>query len=259
VESPHATRLPVSLAIALLKDRNGEIHLDLPVTGSLDDPKFSVWGVIFQILGNLLAKAATSPLALLGAAFGGGEELRYAEFEYGRPLLTEVSAKKIETLAKAMRDRPGVKLDLTAYVDPERDRESLRTLAFERKLRAQKALDLSKRGPTGFSVDQVTVEPKEYEKYLRMAYKVEKFEKPKNALGITKHLPVPEVEKLIYTHIQIGPEDLRALAGQRAAAAKEALVKGQVAPERIFIVEAKALTSEGKSGLRQSRVDFVIK
>jgi uncharacterized protein involved in outer membrane biogenesis len=259
VDSPHATRLPVSLAIALLKDRNGEIRLDLPVSGSLDDPKFSVWGVIFQILGNLLAKAATSPLALLGAAFGGGEELRYAEFEYGRPALTDASATKLETLAKAMRDRPGVRLDLTAYVDAGRDQEALRTLAFERKLRAQKALDLSRRGPTGFSVDQVTLEPKEYEKYLRMAYAAEKFAKPKNALGITKHLPVPEVEKLIYTHIQIGPEDLRALAAQRAAAAKEALVKGQVAPERIFIVEARAQAPAAKGDIRQSRVDFVIK
>jgi hypothetical protein len=92
-----------------------------------------------------------------------------------------------------------------------------------------------------------------------MAYAAEKFAKPKNALGITKHLPVPEVEKLIYTHIQIGPEDLRALAAQRAAAAKEALVKGQVAPERIFIVEARAQAPAAKGDIRQSRVDFVIK
>ena len=72
VESPKATKLPVKLAVALLKDRKGEIKLDLPVTGSLDDPKFSVWGVILKILINLISKAATSPFSLLGAVFGGG-------------------------------------------------------------------------------------------------------------------------------------------------------------------------------------------
>ena len=75
IESPQATKLPVRLAVALLKDRKGEIKLDLPVTGSLDDPKFSVWRIILKIILNLVAKAATSPFALLGAAFGGGEEL----------------------------------------------------------------------------------------------------------------------------------------------------------------------------------------
>lgn len=76
VESPDATKLPVKLAIALLKDRKGEIKLDIPVKGSLKDPEFSLGGVIIKILINLLVKAATSPFALLGAMFGGGEEMR---------------------------------------------------------------------------------------------------------------------------------------------------------------------------------------
>ena len=90
VESPQATKLPVRLAVALLKDRKGEIKLDLPVTGSLNDPKFSVWKIIVKIITNLIAKAATSPFALLGAAFGGGEELSYMEFDYGSAVITEL-------------------------------------------------------------------------------------------------------------------------------------------------------------------------
>ena len=95
VESPQATHLPVKLAVALLKDRKGEIKLDLPVTGSLDDPKFSVWHIIVHIFVNLIAKAATSPFALLGAVFGGGgEELSYIEFDYGSTVITEPNLKK---------------------------------------------------------------------------------------------------------------------------------------------------------------------
>ena len=69
VESDKATNLPVRLAVALLKDRKGEIHLNLPVTGRTDDPKFSIWGLVGQVLKNLLVKAATSPFALL-SSFG---------------------------------------------------------------------------------------------------------------------------------------------------------------------------------------------
>ena len=71
MDSPTATSLPVKLAVALLKDRNGEIHLDIPVTGSIDDPQFSIWSIIWQIIGNLITKAVTSPFALLGSMFGG--------------------------------------------------------------------------------------------------------------------------------------------------------------------------------------------
>ena len=80
VDSPDATSLPVSLAIALLKDRSGEISLDIPVSGNLDDPEFSVGGVIIQVLVNLVAKAATSPFALLASLIPEGQDLQYLFF-----------------------------------------------------------------------------------------------------------------------------------------------------------------------------------
>jgi hypothetical protein len=85
VESPDATHLPVRLAIALLKDRNGQILLDVPVEGSLDDPKFRVGRVVWHTILNILTKAATSPFSLLGALVGGsGEELSYQDFSAGQ-------------------------------------------------------------------------------------------------------------------------------------------------------------------------------
>jgi hypothetical protein len=229
------------------------------VSGSLDDPQFSVWGVVTKLLGNLITKAATSPMALLGTLVGGGEELRNVEFEYGTTTLTEASGKRIETLAKAMRERPALKLDVTAYVDPERDREALRKAAFDMKVRAQKALDVSRRDRRPVSAEQVSVEQTEYEKYLRKAYDAEKFPKPRNALGLTKSLPVAEMEKLMYAHIQVTDEELRTLAAARAQAAKDELVAGQVATDRIFVLEPRPAPPKGKGDARLSRVDFVIK
>jgi len=260
VDSPEATNLPVKLAIALLKDRKGEIKLDIPVTGSLDDPEFSIWKIILKILVNLIAKAATSPFALLGSVFGGGEELGFVEFDYGRDTITEQNMKKLDTIEKALSDRPALKMDIEGHVDMENDREGLKQYLFHRKFKAQKLKDMIKKGEPPIPVDDVQIEKKEYEKYLKMAYTEEKFPKPKNIIGMDKDLPSPEMEKLVLTHIEIKEGDLRSLAVQRAMKVKESILKsGKVEPERIFILEPKSLAPEKKEKLKESRVDLKLK
>lgn len=260
VESPGATKLPVKLAVALLKDRRGQIKLDIPVTGSLDDPQFSVWKIVIKVLVNLLSKAATAPFALLGSLFGGGEELGYVEFDYGRDILTDANAKKIDTLTKALQEKSSLRLDITGYVDVERDKEGLKQYLLQKKVKTQKLKDLLKKSSESITVDEVKIEPQEYEKYLRLAYKAEKFPKPRNAIGLEKTIPVEEMEKLMLTNTEVKDEDLRSLATQRSAKVKDAILKtGQVEAGRLFVVEPKSLTPEKKEKLKESRVDFTLK
>ncbi len=260
VESPQATKLPVKFGISLLKDRKGEIRLDVPVTGRLDDPKFSVFKIVLQVIGNLLVKAATSPFALVSALMGGGEQLEYAEFEYGSAEVKDETVKKLETIAKALQERPELRLDVEGHVDMEKDRDALKTLFFQRKMKAQKMKETVKKGQTPVPVDEITIEPKEYERYLTKAYKEEKFPKPKNFIGFEKGIPVPEMEKLMLTNTEVKEEDLRDLASQRAKRVKDFLVQeGKVDPERIFLVEAKSLSPEKKEKLKDSRVVFALK
>ncbi|MGZ8431687.1 MAG: DUF748 domain-containing protein [Candidatus Deferrimicrobiaceae bacterium] len=260
VDSPDATKLPVRLAVALLKNRKGEIQLDLPVSGSLDDPKFSAWGVVIKIIVNLLVKAATSPFALLGAIFGGGEELSYLEFESGQEKLDAPGEAKLQTLVKALHDRPALKLEIAGHVDKEKDREALLQLLFDRKVRSQKLKDLVGKGGEAPSLDNVVVDAKEYPEYLKRAYRAEKFPKPRNLLGMAKDLPVPEMEKLMHAHIQVTDDDLHLLAQRRAQAVKDYLLASkQVEPGRVFLVEPKALAPEKKENQRDSRVVFVLK
>jgi flagellar motor protein MotB len=260
VDSPDATKLPVQLAVALLKDRSGEIHLDLPVTGSIDDPKFSIWGVVWKIIGNLLVKAATSPFALLGAIFGGGEQLSYLEFAPGIADIPAAEEGKLGNLAKALHDRPALKLEIEGHVDMEKDREGMRQQIFLRKVAAQRRADLASTGRPAPALDNVRIDAAEYPKYLTRAYKAEKFPKPRNIIGMAKDLPVPEMEKLMLTHIQVTDDDLRQLAVERASHVRDRLVaSGKVEPGRIFLVEPKTLPPERKEKLRNSRVDFGIK
>jgi uncharacterized protein involved in outer membrane biogenesis len=260
VDSPQATKLPVRLAVALLKDRKGEIRLDLPVTGRIDDPKFSVWGIVVKIIVNLLVKAATSPFALLGALFGGGEEISYLEFEPGLSVPPAASEGKIGNLVKVLDERPALNLEIEGHVDLERDKEALRQLSFRRKVAAQKVRELARGGGAAPPIDNVLVEPAEYPKYLTRAYKEEKFPKPRNFIGMARVLPVPEMEKLMLTHLQVTDDDLRRLAGERASSVKDRMLRsGKIDPGRIFLVEPKTLSPERKEKTKDSRVDFRIR
>ncbi len=139
VESPTATKLPVLLAVSLLKDRNGVIDIDLPISGSLDDPEFSVGGIIVRVIVNLLTKVITAPFAALASAFGGKEELSYVEYAPGGAALDADSKKRLDTLGKALNDRPSLRLEVAGRVDPQQDREGLKRAYVDGRVKAEKA------------------------------------------------------------------------------------------------------------------------
>lgn len=258
VESPNATSLPVQFAVALLADRNGVIDLNLPVAGSLDDPQFSIGAIIFKAIGNAIAKAVTQPFALLGALAGSGAELSTMPFEPGRATIPAAGEEKLRSLAKALADRPGLKLDIGGRVDAETDREGLKHVVVERKVRALKIRDLRAKG-LDVEPGSVTVSREEYPALLLRAYRDEKFPKPRNVLGLPKDLPVEEMEKLMMVNSEVDEDDLLALGNQRAQAVKNWLNRnGQVAPERMFITAAR-IGGKKEANASPSRVDFALR
>ncbi|OHE78746.1 MAG: hypothetical protein A3G75_00625 [Verrucomicrobia bacterium RIFCSPLOWO2_12_FULL_64_8] len=127
VESPDATHLPVRLGVALLKDIDGKIVIDVPVSGELDDPSLHLGRVVLRVVVNLLTKAATSPFALLGSMFGGGgEELAFQEFAPGSGGLQQTEITKLATLVKALTNRPGLSLALAGGYDGPADAYALK-------------------------------------------------------------------------------------------------------------------------------------
>ena len=264
VESPDATKLPVLFAVSLLKNSRGEIELNVPVSGSLDDPQFAVSALIGRVIVNLLTKAVTAPFALLGAAFGGGsggEQLAYVEFDYGLSALTLAAQAKLQALARALHDRPALKLEIGARVDAGHDLDALKNTALQRKIKAVKRDALAGSGKTVPELDEVTIEPAEVEKYLKIAFARETFSKARNAIGIAKALPAPEMEALMRSHLSVGDDDLRALAVQRAERVKGFLLnQGKLPADRLFIVSAAPKEIAGQNiPEAASRVDFQLK
>ena len=168
--SPDATKLPVKLAIALLKDRNGRIALDIPVTGRLDDPKFRIGPVIWQVVENLLVKAATSPFSLLGAAFGGGDELSYVNFDPGQFEIPTNEAVKLNKLATALYERPALTLEITGSVDPARDSYLIAQHKLEQELKSTWVKEQTDAGKPTVPLDQVTLQPSDFTRLLKKKY-----------------------------------------------------------------------------------------
>lgn len=258
VDSPDATKLPVNLALALLRNNRGEIDINLPIAGSLDDPQFSVGGLVIKVIVNLFVKAVTSPFALIGSLFGGGEELSTLAFAPGRTQFDAAAQKKLETLARALTERAALKLEIAGYADPEIDRDGVKRVAIERAMQREKFADLQKKGGDAESADAVRIAPEEYKTYLTRVYKAGKFPKPRNFIGLQKDLPVEEMEKLLLANLPAGDEELRLLARQRAENVQTWLIEqGKVAAERIFLVpgKAKAEAPAGAGG----RVEFALR
>ena len=260
VESPEAIKAPVTLAASLLTDRDGRINLDIPISGSLDDPKFKVWPLVWQVVTNIITKAVTAPFSLLTSVTGGGQEMSYVEFDYGSDAIPDEGAQKITALEKALYDRPRLKLEIEGYADAALDKDALQKAELSRLIRTRKLREMIDRGQTNANLDDISITGDEYEKYLTLAYKAAKFSKPANALGIAKTLPAPEMEKLMLENIDIPEGDLNHLAARRAQAVREKLLAdGRVEPERIFLVKPATVTPQQKEKAKDSRVDFKLK
>ncbi|XZG70848.1 DUF748 domain-containing protein [Chitinibacteraceae bacterium HSL-7] len=236
--SPDAIKAPVKLALSLLTDRRGQIKLNLPVTGSLDDPQFSVGAVIWQIIGNLLEKVVTAPFDAIASAFGDKPLQSYVAFKPGLAELGAQAQADLQPLPQLLDDRPALKLDITGWVDPELDREGLKQVKLEQKLRALKA---ERTGERGESVDEhaLQVTDDERAELLAAVYKKEKFAKPRNAVGLAKKLPSDEMTQLILANTEISDDDLRQLALARALAVKRTLESAGVDQARLFVIAPK--------------------
>ncbi|MCP4114935.1 MAG: DUF748 domain-containing protein [Desulfobacteraceae bacterium] len=274
--SEAAVNAPVKLAVALLKDTSGKISLNLPVKGNLDDPEFSVAGIIVKMVTNLVAKAATSPFALLGSMFGGGEDLNVIEFPPGATVPTPRSMEKISVLAKALGERPGLGLEITGHADLDKDRKAMEDLRFNRTLKAVKLAEMIDQGARGMPVDEIPLPDGEFAGYLTKAYRATLtgagtatgpeaegpegtgpvVEGPEAKSPKAKGPGLSQMEESVRKTIAVSDDDLGHLAHARALeVADRLLAGGAIAPGRIFMVEPKSLEPAGeKKGVSPASV-----
>jgi hypothetical protein len=237
--------LPVKLAVALLADRNGVIDIDLPISGSLNDPQFSLGPVIVKVIVNVIVKAITAPFSLLANAFGGGgDELSTVGFAAGSAELGPEAKAGLDKVAKALADRPSLRLTVVGTSSVEAEREGFKRERLDALVRAEKRRITVKEGGTTSAA--VSISPAEYPALLKEVYKRADMPKPRNLIGLARDLPVPEMEKLLLADIQVNDDAMRELAVQRGVAVKDYLASRDLPPERLFLGAAKTIPPEAK-------------
>lgn len=243
VESPSATKLPVLLAVSLLKDRHGNIDLDLPVSGSLNDPQFSIGGVILRLIGNLLLKALTSPFALLAGA--SGPDLSRVAFDPGSALPDAAGREVLQQAAKALQEKPELQTTLTGEADVQAEAEPIRRAQLEARIRTEQRRQALRAGAAA-QAELPPPTPAEREALLRRIYADTALpNKPRNLIGLARELPPAEMEQRLLAAIAVTEDSARQLAVQRALAVRDALIAQGVPGERLFVAaprlhEAKA-------------------
>jgi hypothetical protein len=261
--SKDAVSLPIKLAVALLKDRNGVINLDIPVTGTLDDPQFRLGPIIWKVFVNILEKAVTAPFALLGALFGGGPDLQFIDFQPGDGALSPAAADKLHAVVKAMNERPQLKIAVPIATVADLDRPALIEAQYQSQVRealSDRSKGKKSSGPPA-SFDQL--DPAVQVDLLAQLYTKKVGAEPKFPDAITAIKAKPDLiaakeeflSRELRAHITVADADLSALGQQRAANLQQALLGSdtQIDPERVFLVaNDKAKNEDGKVRLELS-------
>ncbi|MDF2393002.1 DUF748 domain-containing protein [Aeromonas sp. 2MA4] len=236
IKSEQAKDMPLGLAIALLSDANGVIQMNLKVKGNLDQPDFSLGNIFWDVLGNTLRKAITSPFSLLASLTGGTEDLDELPFLLGEPALTPTQQIRLTKLAQALKERPKISMNIRGKVNFNEERPILQRQKLERVLTKI----------TGMPVDLNLLEQDPIlQAALAEAYETrfnEELGDLADRLKLDEESPALRSQAVILLRDQqlITAKSLRNLAMRRAQNTKEYLVDTQgIAPERLFVLDSQ--------------------
>jgi len=243
VDSPDAVSLPLKLAIALLKDVDGKISIELPVTGDLNNPQFSVMPIVWQTLRNLIVKAAAAPFKMIGGLVSGGssEDLGTVSFAPGSSDLSQDAEGALVKLSQALKERPALRLEIEGTAAASSDGPLIAEQRLEREYQYNYYKMLQRRGdkvPAQASL--LAVPEDEKGALLEGIYRTRLKTQPPavwNDLG--KEERTAKMRADVIKFWSASDLLLRQLGQERASSIKDYLVdKGQLADDRVYFVDA---------------------
>jgi len=230
-DSPDALNIPLPLALGILKNTRGVIDIKLPVSGDLNDPGFSIGHILFTAFTNLLAKAVTSPFAILGSIIEGSEDLSSVTFEAGQRELGANEARKLQLLAEALQKRPNLNLEITGIASRQVDVPELKKQRLNEALRALGNDPLDTR-----------------ENLINRWYENDeagriRAQQPAEKIGSDEHLKA--LDEALLEKLKLDDALMSELAKQRANLIAQAMTEQNgIAPERIFVLASKVVDKQ---------------
>lgn len=243
VDSPDATSLPLKLAIALLKDVDGKISIELPVTGDLNNPQFSVMPIVWQTLRNLIVKAAAAPFKMIGGLISGGgsEDLGTVSFAPGSSDLSKDAEASLVKLSGALKERPALRLEIEGTAAQSSDGPLIAEQRLEREYQYNYYKMLQRRGdkvPAQASLLQVP--DGEKGPLLEGIYRTRlKTQPPAEWKDLGKEERTAKMRADVIKFWSSSDVLLRQLGQDRASSIKDFLVdKAQMADDRVYFIDA---------------------
>lgn len=243
VDSPDAVSLPLKLAIALLKDVDGKISIELPVTGDLNNPQFSIMPIVWQTLRNLIVKAAAAPFKMIGGLVSGGgsEDLGSVSFEPGSSDLSKEAEAALVKLSQALKERPALHLEIEGTAAASSDGPLIAEQRLEREYQYNYYKMLQRRGdkvPAQASL--VDVPDSEKGPLLEGIYRTRlKTQPPAEWKDLGKEERTAKMRAEVIKFWSTNDVLLRQLGQDRASSIKDFLVdKTQMADDRVYFVDA---------------------
>ncbi|MFJ3371904.1 DUF748 domain-containing protein [Pseudomonas sp. NPDC086251] len=244
VDSPDAVSLPLKLAIALLKDVDGKISIELPVTGDLNNPQFSIMPIVWQTLRNLIVKAAAAPFKMIGGLVSGGgsEDLGTVSFAPGSSDLSKEAEGSLVKLSQALKERPALRLEIEGTAAASSDGPLIAEQRLEREYQYNYYKMLQRRGdkvPAQASLLQVP--DSEKGPLLEGIYRIRlKTQPPAEWKDLGKEERTAKMREGVIKFWSSSDVLLRQLGQERASSIKDYLVdKGQLADDRVYFIDAQ--------------------
>ena len=243
VDSPDAVDLPIKLAIALLKDTDGKISIELPISGDLNNPQFSVMPIIWQTVRNLVLRAAQAPFKFIGGLISGGgaEDLGTVSFTPGSSELSPEAQKALTTLAQALKERPALRLEIEGTAAQSSDGPHIAQDRLEREYQYNFYKILQRRGdkvPAQASLLKVPEDEKAA--LLEGIYRTRlKQQPPAEWADLSRDERAAKMSAALIDFWSKSEVLLRQLGQDRASSIKDFLVdKGQLADDRVYFIDA---------------------
>ncbi|BBP74772.1 DUF748 domain-containing protein [Pseudomonas gingeri] len=243
VDSPDAVDLPIKLAIALLKDSDGKISIELPVSGDLNNPQFSVMPIVWQTLRNLIVRAATAPFKFIGGLIAGGDsqDLSNVAFAPGSSDLSKDAESSLTKLAAALKERPNLRLEIEGTSAQTSDGPLIAQQRLDREYQATYYKMLQRRGdkvPAQASLLQVPEDEKA--PMLEGIYRtLLKQQPPAEWAQLSRDERTARLRDGVIKNWSGNAVLLRKLGQDRASSIKDFLVdKGQLEDDRVYFIDA---------------------
>jgi hypothetical protein len=233
-DSKEKVSLPVRLAASLLKDKDGVIDLDLPVGGTLDDPSFRIWPLVWKVVGNVLTKVITAPFRLIGSLFGGGEDPQLIAFAPGQATLDPAAADALARIAKGFAGREDVNLEIPAGAGLRTDAEAIARTALEQ------AVLVPRPGKPPLAADYAALSEDRRHDRLKAVYKRKLGKNPTFPDGKEDRAArIAQMESELAASFAPATAALAQLGQARASAIRNALLgEAGVPAERLFLSTA---------------------